>query len=159
MTAIQPAMRPALWSGYDWVDRVRPENRLLTGKSLRVVKRAFDIAVVLAAAPLWVPLLLICAALVKLDLPSNPSAYVLRRCDADASGNLVVTVKNNTSVQITGVQVAVSYADQYGRQRQVSHAIRGQIPPGQVASVSTGLGPYTQGSDCPAEVIAARIAE
>ena len=99
------------------------------------------------------------AALVKLELPSNPGAYVLRRCDADASGNLVVTVKNNTSVQITGVQVAVSYADQYGRQRQINHAVRGQIPPGQVASVNTGLGPYTQGSDCPAEVIAARIAE
>ncbi len=99
------------------------------------------------------------AALVKLDLPSNPGAYVLRRCDADASGNLVVTVKNNTSVQITGVQIAVLYADQYGRQRQVNQAVRGQIPPGQVASINTGLGPYTQGSSCPAEVIAARIAE
>ncbi len=99
------------------------------------------------------------AALVKLDLPSNPSAYVPRRCDADGSGNLVVTVKNNTAVQISGVQVAVSYTDQYGRQRQVNHAVRGQIPPGQVASVNTGLGPYTQGSSCPAEVVAARIAE
>ncbi len=99
------------------------------------------------------------AALVKLELPKNPGAYVLRRCDADAGGNLVVTVKNNTSVQITGVQVAVTYADQYGRQRQISHAVRGQIPPGQVASVNTGLGPYTQGSNCPAEVVAARIAE
>ena len=99
------------------------------------------------------------AALVKLDLPSNPGAYVLRRCDADANGKLVVTVKNNTGVQITGVQVAVQYTDQYDRQRQISHAVRGQIPPGQVASVNTGLGPYTPGSNCPVQVIAARIAE
>jgi len=99
------------------------------------------------------------AELVRLDLPSNPGAYVLRRCDADAGGNLVVTVKNNTSVQITGVQVAVQYTDASGRQRQVSQAVRGQIPPGQVASVNTGLGPYTPGSDCPVQVISARIAE
>ncbi len=99
------------------------------------------------------------AELVRLDLPSNPGAYVLRRCDADASGNLVVTVKNNTSVQVTGVQIAVLYTDEYGRQRQVNRAVRGQIPPGQVASINTGLGPYTQGASCPVEVIAARIAE
>ncbi len=99
------------------------------------------------------------AALVKLELPSNPGAYVLRRCDADANGNLVVTVKNNTSVQVAGVQIAVRYADEYGRQRQVNQAVRGQIPPGQVASINTGLGPYTQGSSCPVEVVAARIAE
>lgn len=98
-------------------------------------------------------------ALVKLELPSNPGAYVLRRCDADASGNLVVTVKNDTSVQVTGVQVAVQYPDASGRQQQARYAIRGQIPPGQVASVNTGLGPYTPGSKCPVQVISARIAE
>ena len=98
-------------------------------------------------------------ALVKLDLPSNPGAYVLRRCDADASGNLVVSVRNDTSVQITDVQILVQYADATGRQRQVRHDVRGQIPPGQVASVNTGLGPYTPGSNCPAQVVSARIAE
>ena len=99
------------------------------------------------------------AALVKLELPSNPGAYLLRRCDADASGNLVVSVKNDTSVQITGVQIVVQYADGSGRQRQVRHDVRGQIPPGQIASVNTGLGPYTPGSNCPVQVVSARIAE
>ena len=99
------------------------------------------------------------AELVRLELPSTPGAYVLRRCDPDASGNLVVTVKNDTAVQITGVQVVVQYADASGRQQQVRHAVRGQIPPGQVASVNTGLGPYTAGSNCPATVVAAQIAE
>ena len=99
------------------------------------------------------------AELVRLELPSNPSAYVLRRCDPDANGNLIVSVKNNTQVQIAGVQVVVQYGDGYGRQRQVRHAIRGQIPPGQIASVNTGLGPYTAGSNCPVTVTAAQIAE
>jgi len=99
------------------------------------------------------------AELVRLELPSNPSAYVLRRCDPDANGNLVVSVKNDTQVQITGVQVVVQYGDGSGRQQQARHAIRGQIPPGQIASVNTGLGPYTAGSDCPVTVVSAQIAE
>ncbi len=99
------------------------------------------------------------AALVKLELPSNPSAYVLRRCDADANGNLIVSVKNNTSVQITGVQIAVTVQGSYGEQQQSRYDVRGQIPPGEVASVNTGLRPYTPGSSCPATVIAASIAE
>jgi len=97
--------------------------------------------------------------LMRLELPSNPGAYVLRRCDPGANGDLVVSVKNDTAVQITGVQVVVQYTDSSGRQRQVRHDIRGQIPPGQVASVNTGLGPYTAGSNCPATVVSARIAE
>jgi len=97
--------------------------------------------------------------LVRLDLSSNPSAYVLRRCDPDANGKLVVSVKNDTSLQIGGVQVMIQYAGASGRAEQVQHAIRGQIPPGQVASVNTGLGPYTAGSNCPATVVAAQIVE
>ena len=97
--------------------------------------------------------------LVRLELPSNPGAYVLRRCDPDANGKLVVSVKNDTSVQITGVQVMVEYTGASGRAERVVHAIRGQIPPGQIASVNTGLGPYTAGSSCPATVVAAQIAE
>lgn len=82
MTApvLQPtAMRPALWSGYDWIDRIRPESRIITGTAYRVLKRAFDLIVVVAAAPLWVPLLAICAALVKLDDPAAPVIYTQQR--------------------------------------------------------------------------------
>jgi len=97
------------------------------------------------------------AALVKLDLPSNPGAYVARGCDADGSGNLIVSVRNDTSVQITGVQVEVSYTDSAGRSAVQRHSIRGQVSPGQVASVNTGMGPFTPGSQCPAEVVSAQI--
>ena len=96
-------------------------------------------------------------ALVKLELPTNPAAYVALGCDADAK--LVVSVRNDTSVQIAGVQVSVSFGDSAGRVQQRRHSIGGQIPPGRIASVNTGLGPYTPGSRCPAKVVAARIVE
>ena len=97
------------------------------------------------------------AALVKLDLPTNPGAYIARGCDADGSGNLIVSVRNDTNVSITGVQVAVSYSDSSGRAAEQRHSIRGQIPPGQIGSVNTGMGPYTPGSSCPVQVVAAEI--
>ncbi len=98
-------------------------------------------------------------ALMKIELPSNPGAYVLRRCDADANGNLVVSIKNDTQVTITGVAFVVQYADSYGRQQQVQRNVRGLLPPGKIASVDTGLGPYQQGTSCPVKVVSARIVE
>ena len=97
--------------------------------------------------------------LVRLDLPSNPGSYVNRACSADGSGNLVVSVRNETTVQVQGVQVAVQYEDGSGRQTQKRFNIAGQLPPGQVASVNTGMGPYTAGSNCPAQVVNAEVAE
>jgi lipopolysaccharide/colanic/teichoic acid biosynthesis glycosyltransferase len=84
--ALQPtAIRPALWSGYDWVDRLRPDQRLLTGRSFNIAKRIFDIVVVLAAAPLWVPVLIVCAAFVKFDDPRAPVFYAQRRAGVHGS--------------------------------------------------------------------------
>jgi predicted Zn-dependent protease len=96
--------------------------------------------------------------LARLDLPANPGNYIARRCDAGRNGNLVVSVKNETNVSVRGVQVAVEYTDNYGRLQQKRLNVGGVLSPGQVASVDTGLGPY-QGGACPAEVIAAQVAE
>ena len=99
------------------------------------------------------------AALVRLELPTNPAAYIARGCDADGAGNLVVSVRNDTTVQITGVVIAVSYTDASGGAALQRHTIRGQIAPGAIASVNTGMSPYIAGSSCPAEVVAAQIVE
>ncbi|MDJ0710851.1 MAG: M48 family metalloprotease [Woeseiaceae bacterium] len=99
------------------------------------------------------------AELVRLELPSNPSAYIPTGCSADGNARLIVAVRNDTNVQIRGVEVAVTYSDAAGRQKQQRFPIAGQIRPGQVASVNTGLGPFTAGSNCPAQVVAARVAE
>ncbi len=92
----------------------------------------------------------------RIDLPRNPGSYIARRCDADADGNLVVSVQNQSSVTVADIRVAVQYTDASGRARQAVQAIRGQLPAGRVASVNTGLGPYVGGA-CPAEVVSASI--
>ena len=99
------------------------------------------------------------ADLVRLDISDNPSNYVLKRCDPDGSGNLVVSVKNDTPLAITGVSIVVYYSDSTGNQQRINRNISGVIDPGKVVSVNTGLGPYAAGSNCPATVIAARLAE
>lgn len=99
------------------------------------------------------------AELVRLDLSSNPGAYVNSGCSADGNGMLIVSVRNETSVRMSDVEVLVQYTDSSGRQQQQRFGISGQISPGQIASVNTGLGPYTTGSQCPARVVAARVVE
>jgi predicted Zn-dependent protease len=94
----------------------------------------------------------------RLQLPSSPGEVLPRRCDADSAGNLVVSVKNTTPWAIEGVQIEVRYTAADGRAQAVRQGIPGRIAAGEIASINTGLGPYTGGS-CPAEVTAARYAE
>jgi predicted Zn-dependent protease len=94
----------------------------------------------------------------RLKLSDSPESFIPRRCDADNSGNLVVSVQNQTSWAIEGVEIAIEYTDSYGHAQQVRRSVPGQIGAGQVASVNTGLGPYAGGS-CPVRVVAARYAE
>jgi lipopolysaccharide/colanic/teichoic acid biosynthesis glycosyltransferase len=80
MTA--PALRPALWSGHDWIDRVRPENRIVTGRAYQVAKRLMDIVLVVASAPLWLPVMAACALAIKLDDPRARTVFVQVRAGA-----------------------------------------------------------------------------
>lgn len=98
------------------------------------------------------------AELARIELPRNPGNYIARRCDTDSNGNLIVSVQNQASVGVVGVRIAVQYTDSNGRAQQLVRAINGELAPGQIANVKTGLGPYT-GSGCPAEVVAAQVAQ
>ena len=97
-------------------------------------------------------------AMARIELPTNPSAYIAHDCVADNSGNLVIRVQNQTQLTVMGVVVALNHMDSSGRQRVDRFSIAGQIAAGQVAGVSTGLGPYSGGA-CPVEVVAAQIVE
>jgi predicted Zn-dependent protease len=96
--------------------------------------------------------------LIVLDLPRNPAAYVPYRCDADSGGNLVVSVKNETPVDIRDVQFVVTYTDNAGIQRQLRKLVPGRIPAGEIRSIATGLGPYN-GASCPVTILAAELAD
>lgn len=96
--------------------------------------------------------------LVRLELPSQPGNYVLRRCDAGSNGRLIVSVRNDAPVAIRDVQVLVNFTDSAGRAQQLRRNVGGVLQPGEVARADTGLGPYT-GPDCPVTVVAARVVE
>jgi len=78
-------IRPALWSGYDWVDRIRPEHRIVTGAAYRRVKRVLDVVLVVTTAPVWVPIFLVCAVLIKIDDPRSPVIYAQPRAGIQGS--------------------------------------------------------------------------
>ncbi len=93
----------------------------------------------------------------RLELPSNPGAYIPVACSADKSGNLVVSIRNDAALAVYDVQIAVTYKDAYGRPQQRGLAVRQRVEPGAIASVNSGIGPYTAGTGCPARVVAARV--
>ena len=94
----------------------------------------------------------------RLELPSQPGNYVVRRCDAGTNGRLIVSVRNDAPVAVRDVQVLVDFTDSAGRPQQLRRNVGGVLQPGEVASADTGLGPYT-GPDCPVTVVAASVAE
>lgn len=94
----------------------------------------------------------------RLDIGQNPGNYVQRRCDPGSDGNLVVSVRNATSLPLRNIVVAVEYTAG-GAVRQLERRVSGTLAAGEVASVATGLGPYAAGSQCPATVTGAEIAE
>ena len=98
------------------------------------------------------------AALVRLELPTQPASYVSSVCGDDGSGQIVVQARNDTGVSITGVQVQFQYVDSSGTQRQRTQSFSGQLAPSEIASARTGLVPYA-GTRCAATVINATIAE
>ena len=98
-------------------------------------------------------------ALVRLDLEKNPGKYLRMGCYADSSNQLVVAIANTTSVAISDIRFTVQYRDAAGVTRNLEESIRGPIAAGQRGDRRTSLGPYTQGSNCPVRLTAARIAD
>jgi tetratricopeptide (TPR) repeat protein len=97
-------------------------------------------------------------ALVRLELPTQPDAYISSACGDDGSGQVVVQVRNDTPLAVTGVQVQFRYVDSGGNERQQTQAVSGRVEPGKIANVRTGLTRYPS-SRCEAKVIHARLAD
>ena len=97
-------------------------------------------------------------ALVRLELSSQPASYLSSACGDDGSGQVVVQVRNDTSVRVTGVEAQFQYVDSGGNQRQRGQAFSGVLEPGKIASARTGITPYP-GTRCTATVVSADVAE
>ena len=60
------------WWSTKPVSSITAANRLLHGRSYLLTKRAFDVLLVAMALPLVLPLLILCAILIKLESPGGP---------------------------------------------------------------------------------------
>jgi predicted Zn-dependent protease len=97
--------------------------------------------------------------LMRLELPQNPGKYVRTQAGLDAQGMLVVALGNATRVPVTGIVVAIQYADAEGRVREIQRKYPGTLGAGQQAQVPTGLGPFQNANQFKVALASARIAE
>lgn len=63
----------------DWWEQADPNKRILTGKAYHFAKRLMDIVLVLLSLFLVLPLLALCALLIKLESPDGPVLFYQKR--------------------------------------------------------------------------------
>jgi lipopolysaccharide/colanic/teichoic acid biosynthesis glycosyltransferase len=62
-----------------WWQQYRPEERLLQGKAYRRAKRLMDLTLIISALFFVLPLLLLCALLIKIESPGGPVLFKQKR--------------------------------------------------------------------------------
>lgn len=82
-------------------------------------------------------------AVVRLDLPNDPSRYLTVRGALDTTGRLGVEVANPTRLRVGDVRLAIRYVDAQGNVQVSQQGLREALPPGGVGRLATGLGPFT----------------
>jgi len=78
MSQIQNAQRPCYYQ-FEWLDCISPEKRMLTEEQYVVAKRIMDLSITILAMPLWLPIVGLCALLIKLESPKDPVLFVQTR--------------------------------------------------------------------------------
>lgn len=63
----------------DWWERANPEGRILTGKAYRLAKRTMDIGLILLSLLFILPLILLCALIIKIESPGGPVLFQQKR--------------------------------------------------------------------------------
>ncbi len=76
---ITKAAHLALDDRHRWLADIHPEQALFRGPMYLLVKRLFDLAVVLASLPVVLPLLGVCALLIWLESPGAPVVFTQTR--------------------------------------------------------------------------------
>lgn len=66
-------------SGTQWWEKFAPEHRIFKGKSYTVAKRVFDLTLAIASLPFIVPLMALCALLIKIESPGGPVVFKQQR--------------------------------------------------------------------------------
>ncbi|MEO8354799.1 MAG: sugar transferase [Chloroflexota bacterium] len=71
MTILQFASQ----SAEEWIGRLGPQKRVLTGNSYLVSKRIMDISLVLLSLPFWLPVLAVIAFVIRITSPGAPVVF------------------------------------------------------------------------------------
>jgi lipopolysaccharide/colanic/teichoic acid biosynthesis glycosyltransferase len=74
-----PVARSIINEPEEWQRRLVDKPCLLRGRAYLVAKKIMDVSIVMAVAPLWMPVLLLCAVLIKLDSPTGPVLFKQQR--------------------------------------------------------------------------------
>jgi lipopolysaccharide/colanic/teichoic acid biosynthesis glycosyltransferase len=62
-----------------WIRKFDPSRRTFTGKSYLHIKRIFDLVVVVLSSPVWIPMFVFIALLIKLTSPGAPAIFTQLR--------------------------------------------------------------------------------
>jgi lipopolysaccharide/colanic/teichoic acid biosynthesis glycosyltransferase len=81
---------------YPWLDRFNPDNRIFTGKYYHLLKRFFDVTLVILASVVTMPVGFICAILIKFESPRDP--IIFKQCRTGKGGNRFMMYKFRTMV-------------------------------------------------------------
>lgn len=76
---VQEAAKQHTADEIPWLARINPEKALLRGRAYLIVKQMMDLAIVFLALPLLLPLLGLCALLIKIESPRDPVLFAQDR--------------------------------------------------------------------------------
>jgi lipopolysaccharide/colanic/teichoic acid biosynthesis glycosyltransferase len=65
--------------GLEWIDRFKPGQQLIGGRSYHVVKRCLDLTLVTLALPILATAFVLCALLIKIESPGGPIMFTQNR--------------------------------------------------------------------------------
>lgn len=96
-------------------------------------------------------------AVVRIDLPANPAAYLRVASGLDANGQLIFEINNPTSVDVAGIDIAVRYVTAAGNIQTLNRSLSDRLAAGATQRFATGIGPLSSQQSYEITLLRARI--
>ena len=81
-------------------------------------------------------------AVVRLDMPNNPGAYLQIASGLNNNGRLEIRLGNPTSLAVADIGLLIRFADGRGALQTRRLSLDGTLPAGETQQFSTRLGPF-----------------
>lgn len=62
-----------------WLSKINPDNATFRGQSYRIIKRIFDLVLIILSSPVWLLLIGLSTVLIKLESPLGPAIFLQQR--------------------------------------------------------------------------------